>query len=41
MVLEERKVSLEYKNLTKTLMKNLSNKYNQLVLGKEKLMIDL
>ena len=35
------KVSSEFKILTKNLMKNLSNKYNQLVLGKEKLMINL
>ena len=38
---KKEKVSPEYKNLAKILMKHLSKKYNQLVLRKEKLMIDL
>ena len=36
---KKEQVSPQYKILIKILMKNLTNRYNQLVLGKEKLMI--
>ena len=40
-VLEESRMSPKHNALTKILMKNLSSKYNELLLGKAKLMIYL